>query len=136
MSIEAEISSLQSRLMQAVDHQDRATFADCWTEDLDFELVMFDGQVMKLTSRDQLLDFACANWAGQASSLRHLVAAVWVEAEGPDRAVARFYCHYLKVGAEPSLAGMGEYRDILRRGADGRWRVAVRRHVFLTPLDH
>jgi hypothetical protein len=31
---------------------------------------------------------------------------------------------------------MGEYHDDLVRGVDGRWRVARRRHRFLTPLAH
>jgi hypothetical protein len=39
-------------------------------------------------------------------------------------------------GEASSLAGMGEYHDDLVRGVDGRWRVARRRHRFLTPLAH
>ena len=120
--------------MMAVDHEDRDRFADCWAEDLDFELVMPDGKNLVLTGRDKMVEFACARWTGKASSLRHLVAAVWVEPVAENEVQARFYCHYLNVGATPSLAGMGEYEDVVRRGADGCWRVAKRRHRFLTPL--
>ncbi len=136
MSVHAEIASLESRLMQALDNEDRETFTDCWTADVDFEAVLFDGTVMKAGTREKLVELSTAHWTGRPSSLRHLVAAVWVEPVSVDEAKARFYCEYLNVGATPSLSGMGEYQDIVRRGNDGRWRVAIRRHLFLTPLNH
>jgi hypothetical protein len=62
------------------------------------------------------------------------VGAIDVRMTGDATATAHFYCSYINVGDSAALIGMGEYRDELRREADGKWRVQARDHVFLTPL--
>jgi hypothetical protein len=129
-----EIVSVLTRIQMAVDHQDRETFADCWAQDVNLRIQLFDGHVLEFKSRDELVQGTTGAWSGQPSAMRHLVGAVDVRLDGADRARAHFYCSYYNVGAEPAFVGMGEYRDEMTRGADGRWRVQRRDHVFLTPL--
>ncbi len=136
MSVEAEVASVLSKLFQTLDNDDAAAFADCWCEDVQFQMTTHDGVVSKFSGRQAIISSCESFWTGKPSSLRHVVGAVWVEALGPNRVRARFYCQYFNVGATQSLAGMGEYRDELIRGNDGRWRVATREHLFLTPLIH
>jgi len=136
MSVDAEVASVLSKLFQTLDHEDAEGFADCWSEDVQFQMQTFDGAINKASGRTAIVAMCESFWTGKPSMLRHAVGAVWVEPIGVDRVCARFYCQYFNVGATPSLAGMGEYRDELVRCEDGRWRVAVREHVFLTPLAH
>jgi len=134
MSDYGEIVSTLVRIQHSVDHQDREAFKDCWTEDMQLHLTMFDGTTSAIMSREELLTRFTAAWSGQPSAMRHLVASVEVRFTGPGSAKADFYCSYVNVGPEPALAGMGEYHDDLVKGADGKWRVKLRHHAFLTPL--
>lgn len=136
MSITAEIHSLESRLMQALDHEDAATFGDCWTEDAALNVKMFDGSGFALRGRAAIVESCKGFFTGKPSSLRHLVGAVWVDEISATTAQARFYSQYINVGATPGLAGFGEYRDEVVRCSDGRWRISRRVHDFLTPLAH
>lgn len=124
------------RLMRAVDCKDRELFRDSWAEDIDFEVTFFGQPPMAVRGRDVLVERFTTGWNGQPSPLRHQVGAVEVEAAGDGRAKARFYCSYFNVGPEATFAGLGEYEDELTKGPDGRWRVARRRHRFLSPLAH
>lgn len=136
MSDHAEIVSAIARVMWAVDHRDRQLFGDGWTEDVDFEVIFFGQEPLKLQGRQELVGRFTAGWNGTPADLRHLVGAVEVQMAGPGRARARFYCSYVHAGESPHLAGMGEYEDELAKGADGCWRIARRRHRFLSPLAH
>jgi len=131
-----EIVAAIARIMAAVDRQDREAFRDGWSEDVDFQVVFFGQPPVSVTGRDTLVNRFTANWNGEASALRHQVGAVEVTTHDENHASARFYCTYVRTGPVVALAGMGEYEDDLVRDADGRWRVAKRRHVFLTPLAH
>jgi 3-phenylpropionate/cinnamic acid dioxygenase small subunit len=131
-----EIVASLAGLMWALDHHDRERFSDSWSENLDFEVVMFGQKPMRVAGRDALIRSFTGNWTDEPSSLRHQLGAIAVEQLGEDRVRARFYCTYINVGPEPTLAGMGEYDDELVREGDGRWRVCKRRHVFLAPLTH
>jgi ketosteroid isomerase-like protein len=131
-----EIVSAIARIMRAVDHHDREGFGDGWSQDVEFEVVFFGQAPLRLRGRDEMVARFTANWDSEASELRHQIGAVEVDIRGEDLASARFYCVYVRTGAAATLAGMGEYEDDLVREADGRWRVARRRHVFLTPLAH
>jgi|KBSSwiStaDraftv2_1062776.scaffolds.fasta_scaffold182179_2 hypothetical protein len=134
MSDYGEIVSTLVRIQHSVDQQDREAFKDCWTEDMQLHLTMFDGTRSTIPSREDLIARFTAHWTGQPSAMRHAVNGVEVQITGPATARASFYCTYLNVGAEPSLAGMGEYHDELVKSPDGKWRVKLRRHAFLTPL--
>lgn len=131
-----DIAETLARLMRCLDTGDRETFADCWAEQLDFEAITFDGKSMKASSRDEMVAISSRGLNGQPSPLRHLVGNVEVDFADADTADVKSYSLYINVGAEAGLGGMGEYRDRLTRGADGRWRVVHRRHLFLTPLKH
>lgn len=130
-----EIVAALTELMWALHHRDQARFADSWSADLDFEVVMF-GQPMRLSGRDEMVSRFTANWTQEPSMIRHQLGVVNVEPLGEGKVRARYYCTYVNVGEEPALAGMGEYDDDLSREPDGRWRVKRRRHRFLTPLKH
>lgn len=135
MSDYGEIVSTLVRIQYAVDHRDREAFRDCWTEDTQLHLTMFDGSQSSIMSREDLLGRFTSTWvSGQTSPMRHAVNAVDVRITGPATAKADFYCTYINVGAQPALVGMGEYHDDLEKGGDGKWRVKLRRHTFLTPI--
>lgn len=136
MSDYQAIVSTLTRLMRGVDTTDRALFQDSWAENVDFEVTFFEQGPMSVRGRDELVSRFTASWKGEPAKMRHQIGAIDVELLAPNRATARFYCTYINVGNAPSLAGMGEYEDELEKGADGRWRVAKRRHRFLTPLAH
>ena len=136
MEAYGDVVSAILKIMQGVDRRDRALFADGWTRDVDFEVTFFAGEPVRVSGRDQLVARFTADWTGEPSALRHQVGAVSVEMHGPGEAHARFYCTYYLTGAAVSLAGMGEYEDVVVREDDGRWRVRRRRHRFLTPLAH
>jgi hypothetical protein len=130
-----EIASMLMRMMLSLDHQDRDGFADCWSQTIRFNAKLFDGQGMAFNSRDEMVEGVTAHWTGQASNLRHQLGGIDIQLQSPDRATAHFYCLYLNVGGDFSLAGMGEYSDEIVREADGHWRVSKRDHSFLTPLN-
>jgi len=130
------IVSAIMQIMRGVDTRERQLFSDGWTDDVDFEVIMLGQEPIRVRGRENMVGKFTAGWNGEPSGLRHQVGAVDVEMLGEGQARARFYCTYVNVGDTPSLAGMGEYEDTLTKGADGRWRVACRRHRFLTPLLH
>jgi uncharacterized protein (TIGR02246 family) len=136
MSDYAEIVSAIARVMWAVDHRDRQLFSDGWAEDVDFEVTFFGQQPVRLRGREELVNRFTTGWNGEPTELRHQIGAIDIEVTGEGLARAYFYCTYVRTGEAPGLAGMGEYEDDLVRSADGRWRIARRRHRFLTPLAH
>ena len=129
-----EIVSMLTRIQHAVDHQNLEAFKDCWCEDTQLHLTLADGSTSTIPSRADLIARFASGWAGQPSAMRHLVQSVEVNFTGPTTATADFYCSYVNVGDAATFLGVGEYSDELVKAADGKWRVKVRRHRFLTPL--
>ena len=135
MSAPSAILSTLVRIQNAVDHQDRDKFADCWTEDTRLWIKMFDGEVREFNGRDDLVRRVTATWTGAHSEMRHLVGAAEVAMRNATEASAQFYCTYFAVGASCHVVGLGEYHDLLVSGHDGLWRVKDRKHWFLTPMN-
>jgi len=129
-----QIVSVLSRIMLSLDAQDREVFSDCWSEDVSLSVIFFDGKEMKYSCRADLISGLTGSWEGSASQLRHQLGAVDVTLTGEADAEANYYCFYMTVGSTMQLAGMGQYWDQLTKGQDDKWRVARRKHVFLTPL--
>lgn len=128
------IAELLARLMHRLDNGDRDGFADCWTDDVDFEAIMFDGTTLSVTSREALLDITKQGLVGNPSPLRHVVGPVEVTKIDGGSAETFSYATYYMVGEYFQFAGMGEYRDQLIKCDDSKWRISRRRHHFLSPL--
>lgn len=128
-----KIADLLARLMHRLDHGDRDGFADCWTNDVDFEVAMFDGTLLAASGREALLEITAKALMGNASPLRHVVGPVEIGLLAGRLAETFSYATYYLVGEEFRFAGIGEYEDQLVKCDDSMWRISRRRHRFLTP---
>lgn len=135
MSIESEISSLETRAMHALDIGDRNLFRSCWANEMTFQMSPYGGEIFNVEGLDKFLELADENWNTGPSSLRHCVAAVWVETIDSNTARAQFYCNYFNVGEKMTLAGMGQYEDTVVKSDDGEWRIKHRKLIHLAPLN-
>jgi SnoaL-like protein len=134
MSELVEISSLLARVFHTLDDGDRSGFADCWSQDAMLYVTLYGQEdPVVLSGREEILGMAAEALAGRGP-VRHLLGSVAVEALAADEATVRSYAVYLNTGENGGFAGMGDYRDRVRREGSV-WRIIERVHTFLSPLE-
>lgn len=126
-----EICGLLARATLALDEQDKHGFADCFAEDIAIDVHFHDGRLLEIRGREDLLANSKA-FDADVNLVRHLVLTPDVRLEGPDTATVRYQQLYIWIGENPRIAGAGDYTDTVKRKG-GVWRIATRRHRFLTP---
>jgi uncharacterized protein (TIGR02246 family) len=126
-----EISGLLARATLALDEQDRHGFADCFADDVAIDIHFHDGRLLAIRGREDLIANTKA-FDADVNLVRHLVLTPDIRMEGPDAATVRYQQLYIWIGENPRVAGAGDYTDTVRRN-DGVWRIAARKHQFLTP---
>ena len=114
----------------ALDYGAEADWVDCFAAAAHYELrdraAGTADSVRSYDGRDELAAFAAGHTRAPERFHKHLVADPLISVDG-DRATASSYFIRLDdVGGERVVYAFGRYRDELVRGADGRWRFAVR----------
>jgi ketosteroid isomerase-like protein len=108
----------------AIDYDDEAAFADCWTEDAVLEWPWRE----PIEGREAILGAFRAHTHAPAVYHKHFMVEPQVELDG-DR--ASVHCMYARLDRDdtgaPYLRSFGRYIDALVRGSDGRWRFQRRR---------
>jgi len=66
-----------------------------------------------------------ANTSGPGSNTRHVVSTISAEIDGDNATSTASWLLFRDTNGIPSLVGVGQYRDRLRRDANG-WRIASR----------
>ena len=133
MAVEAEISSVLAKLFWSLDHQQAQPVESCWSEAGRLQIWPFEGDPVLLQGRASIMAYCQQFWTGTASPMRHLLAAVTIDKATAQCASARFYCHYIRVGEEPVIVGMGEYRNQFMH-KEGSWKIVDSELRFLAPL--
>jgi ketosteroid isomerase-like protein len=106
-----------------IDYNLESEYLDCWTEDA----VLHWPARPPLVGRQSIGDAFRAHTHAPAVFHKHFIAEPRIVIDG-DRATSDCYFARLDDYAEgPQIRSFGRYRDVLERGADGRWRFTERR---------
>jgi hypothetical protein len=76
--------------------------------------------------REQLAAFKLGHTRAPASWHKHVVANVVIEVDGKAATARSYLVRVDEVGGTMFVRTLGQYRDRLRRGADGQWRFVER----------
>jgi uncharacterized protein (TIGR02246 family) len=117
------ILNLLSRYNHAIDLRNPDLWADCFTEDGEFDA----RPVTHCHGRAELHDFA----ARSLGRTRHWNTNVMVEGDG-DRATSHLYLMTVTPGADAKPGVTGVYTDQLVK-QDGQWKIQKRHLVFEQP---
>jgi hypothetical protein len=120
-----EILNLLARYVHAIDLGTPEQWADCFTDDAEFDA----RPVAHCRTRAELIDF-CTLVAGNT---RHWTSNTWIEGDG-ERATARSFLLSLRPGRSPQPGPTAVYHDRLRKTPDG-WRIEYRKVEFEEPPD-
>jgi 3-phenylpropionate/cinnamic acid dioxygenase small subunit len=127
-----EIHHLLARLAFASDEGSLDEYQALFTEDA--ELVVDDPRIAvpgaeAVRGSDKIRATAekrrQAKTSGPGSNTRHVVSTIAVEVDGDNATSTASWLLLRDTNGIPSLVGVGQYRDRLRRDADG-WRIASR----------
>ena len=129
---DAQIRNLVAGLAQTADSGEVASYVSLYTEDAVWEMPgnpLVGLAADRRTGRDDIaagvMDRRDAGVQGPGSHTLHVITTLRVEIAG-DIATARSYWQYYSDTASgPTLRGIGQYRDIIRRTPEG-WKVAQR----------
>lgn len=117
------------RYGHALDYGREDDWADCFTDDGVFEVLLRDGETFsRVAGRDELLGFARAHTRAPVAYHKHFVADPMIELDGE---AARADSYFARVdgqeaGQNACIVAMGRYRDRLVRCPDGVWRLRHR----------
>jgi ketosteroid isomerase-like protein len=107
----------------SIDYGDEALFVDCWAEDA----------VLEWPWREPMVghEALTAAFRGHTHAPdvyhKHFMVEPRIAVAGDHATVECYYAKLDESAEGPRMSSFGRYRDVLRRGADGRWRFASRR---------
>jgi ketosteroid isomerase-like protein len=133
MTVESDVVSRLVAMTFHYDSQDADAFLDCWTDDAILTLQFIDGTTKTVEGKAALRESSKRGLTGQPSPIRHIVTTPSVRIDGKS-AYLDHHQLYIRIGDPVELEGAGTYQDLWRLGDDGKWRIAQRKHVFLSPL--
>lgn len=111
----------------AIDYGDFDRLVDCFTDDAVRENRRPDGSVHRWEGRAGTIDFATRHSHAPEQYHKHLVLNSRIDIHGDTADVVSYMFRFDPREDEPSFVwGMGRYLDTMRRGSDGRWRIARR----------
>jgi 3-phenylpropionate/cinnamic acid dioxygenase small subunit len=124
----AEVYNLYARYAHAVDERRFEEWADCLTDDAEFEQPGLPTFVGRAALIKMVEDFAVV-LAGAVQ--RHVQSNILVELDGDRGTGMCNLTHYITRDGTTTLTGVGMYRDELQK-VDGHWRFSKR----VAFLDH
>ena len=128
----AEVASLIAKKFLVFDSQDMSRFLECFSEDVKFDITTFKGRRVLLEGKAEVEEF-CSRLVEGRTDLLHVAGVVLVESRGEGKAEATYYGTYITPGDALRLAGIGWYREELRREENG-WRITHMDHKELSPV--
>jgi ketosteroid isomerase-like protein len=118
----------------ALDYGDVEKLVDCFTHDAVRETWRPDGTVNRWEGADGTREFATTHTHAPDKYHKHLVLNSVVQVHGDTADVTSYMFRFDAGDGEKSYVwGMGRYVDKMRRGPDGRWRIA-RRVTYIEDL--
>lgn len=133
MSDHAEIASVVARVAWMVDHEDYDDFLDHWEADGTIEHTTVDGLVVRRQGRE-IVEGLREAYAEPSAKCLHVPSAPVIDVDGDDGR-ARYYIIHTLPGPQARPVGMEECDTRLKKGADGRWRIAALREVQVMAYD-
>ncbi|MFJ9175398.1 nuclear transport factor 2 family protein [Streptomyces sp. NPDC102360] len=125
-----DIITVLYRMAQTVDYGEHPAWLDCFTDDIEFQMVEVSSTDRVVRVRHEghqaLRDFIPGHTHAPEHFHKHLVGDPIVEVEG-DLATASSYLTRIDHGETgPYFWSFGRYLDTFRRCDDGKWRVTTR----------
>jgi ketosteroid isomerase-like protein len=106
----------------SIDYGREEDFIDCWTTDAALYVTS-----ETVHGHAELLQYFRARTHAPTVDGKHLVLSPVIDIDG-DQATAQSMFARLDTRSEgPAIGAFGRYLDVLRRCADGRWRLSERR---------
>lgn len=134
--LEARVRALEDRSAiletlkeygQALDYGDVERLVDCFTQDAVRETHRPDGTVNRWEGTAGTREFATTHTHAPDKYHKHLVLNSTVKVQGDTADVVSYMFRFDAAAGDKSyIWGMGKYVDRMQRGADGRWRIALR----------
>jgi ketosteroid isomerase-like protein len=127
---ESAILKTLHRMAITIDYGDHATWLDCFTTDIVFEMVEVSetDRVVRVRheGRDALAAFIPGHTHAPAHFHKHLVSDPLIKVSGDTASCTSYLTRVDKGPDGPFLWSFGRYLDSFARGEDNRWRVARR----------
>ena len=120
---ERDIQRVIHRYAQTLDTGDYEGFADCFTDDGEYESTR-NGVMAR--GRAELVDFASRYDHAPAVYQKHVVVDSVITLGDGEAEVQSYYLFIQDRSTGPFIASYGTYKDHVVRGGDGRWRIARR----------
>lgn len=133
MSDYGEIRTLITRLAWMLDHEEYDGFMDNWVEGGKLEFTFADGMVMHRQGQE-IVEGLKGAYPTLASKCLHIPTTPVVDFAG-DEARVRYYILLTHWGPQARNVGAAECDIQVRKGADGRWRVALLKEKQLLVFD-
>ena len=134
-SLESRVAVLEDerailRLLHAyghhLDYGLAEAWLDCFTEDGVFEVQRATPPGGLYRGRDELRGFVSAHTHAPDKWHKHVVVDPIIRTDGDSAEVESYFMRLDRIDDIPRIRTFGRYRDSLRRGEDGRWRLAKR----------
>jgi 3-phenylpropionate/cinnamic acid dioxygenase small subunit len=134
---DAQIRNVLARIAQLADSGDLDEYLTLFTDDAVWGMPDNPSVGMVANERRGHAEIRAGAEERRASGLqgpgtnsRHVLTTIAVDLEGDDRATVRsYFMFFASTTTEPVLRTMGQYDDVLVRGANG-WQLA---HRTITP---
>jgi hypothetical protein len=115
------------RYGHALDYGAEADWVDCFAAAAHYEVrEPGAGRVRTYDGQDELAAFAAAHTRAPERFHKHVVVDPVIAVDGDRATSVSYFMRLDDVDGERVVYAFGRYRDELVRGADGRWRFAVR----------
>ena len=137
MTADAEIRTVLARIAQLADTGDLDEYLTLFTDDAVWAMPDNPTLGMPASEKRGIADIRAGaeerragGVQGPGTNTRHVLTTTAVFVESDDRATARSYFQfYGSTTSQPVLRNMGQYDDVLVRGAHG-WQLAHRTITF------
>ena len=133
MSDYGEIASLVARLAWKVDHREYDDYLDNWVDGGRLRYTGVDGVEYEWVG-SEILELIKTIYNPPNQPCYHIVTTPIIDLDG-DSARVRYRTIHVLPGPDARPCGVGDYDCIVRRGADGRWRMAEMTEIQLLAYD-
>jgi hypothetical protein len=130
MSDYGEIASLIATLAWRVDHGEVDNFRDWWVEDAELKFIDIEGNKHHFSGADVIETMMRT----PDQECLHVCTTPIINIDG-DEARVRYRIIHTAPGPKASMCGIGECDATVRRGGDGRWRMAILSETHLVAYD-
>ena len=129
LEAERDVLATLYRYGHALDYGAEKDWVDCFTATAHYEIRELPAGAATVRSydgEDELAAFAASHTRAPERFHKHLVADPVIAIDGDRATSVSYFLRLDHVDGERVVYAFGRYLDELVRGADGRWRFAVR----------